>query len=341
MSPSTTPLASQIKAVGLAGGTGGFGLARSLSRNDNLFLTMIVPVSDEGGSSRRLLDSSLVTLPPGDAAQAVAAMARGQEELISLLPFRLMGDSPLSKHSIANLLIAGLEQKYGGDFKAALDALCHICGVRGRVLPVSQRVRLGIERQGGQITIGEDEIDEQRDDQLPPIIRIFHQPTAELDPDAAQAIAEADVVIVGPGSFATSVGSILATNGMTQALARSHAKIIGVANLANEAGHTSGWTAHDYGAHYQKMLAPAKLDVLIVNSGRPPAEVLQRYQAEGEELVEVGEQTGDYQTIEADMLASTAFTQSANDAVKRSLLRHDTYMLQSVIMLAMRRLGIY
>ena len=148
---------------------------------------------------------------------------------------------------------------------------------------------------------------------------------------------------MGPGSFATSFGSIAATKGLKECLVKSSAKKIAVSNVANEAGHTSGWCAHDYGFNFQKLIAPVHLDMLIANTGRPPGEVVEQYQSEGEELVPIGhkEQSMTYRTIEADILATSAFFQSENDAVKRSLLRHDTYMLQAVILLALRQLGVY
>jgi uncharacterized cofD-like protein len=210
-------------------------------------------------------------------------------------------------------------------------------------LPISDRVQLGIERSDGSTVMGEDNIDEQREAQLPPIVRIFHDPVAELDKDAAYAISQADAIIMGPGSFATSFGSIVTTKGVPEALAESTAKKIAVANVANEAGHTSGWTAHDYGYNFQKLIAPAHLDLLIANTGRPPAQVLEQYQREGEELVEIGQQAAgtSYSTIETDILAASTTVQSKNDAVKRSLLRHDTYLLQAVVMLGLRQLGVY
>lgn len=194
---------------------GGHGLAASLTalRRITDRLTAVVTVADDGGSSGRLR-AELNCLPPGDLRMALAALCGDDESgrtWADVLQYRFPGDGSLGGHAIGNLLIAGLWQRFGGDPVAGLDMVARLLGARGRVLPMSA-VPLEIEAEVvGLDPLVPDEVGRLRGQhqvaQTRAEVRTVRlHPT---DPPAAeqslQAVRDADWLILGPGSWFTSV----------------------------------------------------------------------------------------------------------------------------------------
>ena len=270
------------------GGTGLPALLGGLKSNPWLRLNAVVTMFDSGGSSGQLRDE-LGVLPPGDVLKCALALARNEGEarrvLLSRLP-TLEHHARLAGHTGGNLLLSMMEQ-YSGDFLAAVDGLRALLGCKGRVWPVSvEPASVCAEYGDGSQTRGEVEVDagQSRGHQ---VRRIWLEPEASIHPAVAEAITQFDAVIIGPGSFFTSLIPPLLVRGVPEALAVMKGPVILIANLLTEGGGMSGFTAAD-AARWVSAAIRRPVDVVIANTGRPSAEGLARYAAEHKEPLELG-----------------------------------------------------
>ena len=270
------------------GGTGLPSLLGGLKSNPWLHLNAVVTMFDSGGSSGQLRDE-LGVLPPGDVLKCALAMARNEGEarrvLLARLPTLEQHDR-LAGHTGGNLLLSMMEQ-YSGDFLAAVDALRALLGCKGRVWPVSiEPASLCAQYGDGTQTRGEVEVDagQRRGHQ---VRRLWLEPQVSIHPAVADAIRKFDAVVIGPGSFFTSLMPPLLVRGVKEALAEVRGPIILIANLLTEGGGMAGFTAADAAQLVSEAVA-RPVDVVIANTGRPSAEALVRYAAEHKEPLELG-----------------------------------------------------
>lgn len=248
---------------------GGHGLAATLSALKHLSwrLTAVVTVADDGGSSGRLREEFAV-LPPGDLRMALSALCDDTEwgrTWRDVLQHRFHSGGALDEHSLGNLLILALWQQLGDDV-AALDWVGRLLGARGRVLPmaavpleIEATVRLGAEHavvRGQQHVAVTDGIVEQ--------VRLLPaDPPAR--PEAVAAVRDADWVVLGPGSWYTSVIPHLLVPELADAIIGTPAHRALVLNLSPQRGETAGMTAADH-VHTLHRHAPGlRLDVVIAD----------------------------------------------------------------------------
>ena len=271
------------------GGTGLPSLLGGLKTNPWLRLNAVVTMFDSGGSSGVLRDE-LGVLPPGDVLKCALALARNEGEarrvLLSRLP-TLEQHARLGGHTGGNLLLSMMEQ-YSGDFLAAVDGLRALLGCRGRVWPVSvEPASVCAEYGDGSQTRGEVEVDagQSRGHQ---VRKIWLEPQAAIHPAVADAIRDFDAVIIGPGSFFTSLMPPLLVRGLPEALATVRGPIILISNLLTEGRGMSGFTAAD-AARWVSHAINRPVDVLVANTGRPAADAVARYAAEHKEPLPLGD----------------------------------------------------
>src|SRR6187397_529452 len=272
----------------VGGGTGLPSLLGGLKANPWLHLNAVVTMFDSGGSSGQLRDE-LGVLPPGDVLKCALALARNEGEarrvLLARLPMLEQHDR-LAGHTGGNLLLSMMEQ-YSGDFLAAVDALRSLLGCRGRVWPVSvEPGSLVAEYSDGTTSHGEVEVD-ARQSRGHQVRKLWLEPTVSIHPTVADAIRSFDAVIIGPGSFFTSLMPPLLVRGVKEALAAVRGPIILIANLLTEGGGMSGFTAAD-AARWVSRAIERPVDVVIANTGRPSKETLARYAAEEKLPLELG-----------------------------------------------------
>jgi uncharacterized cofD-like protein len=272
----------------VGGGTGLPSLLGGLKGNPWLRLNAVVTMFDSGGSSGQLRDE-LGVLPPGDVLKCALALARNEGEarrvLLARLPTLEQHDR-LAGHTGGNLLLSMMEQ-YSGDFLAAVDGLRSLLGCRGRVWPVSvEPGSLVAEYDDGTTSRGEVEVDarQARGDQ---VRKLWLEPAVSIHPAVADAIRTFDAVIIGPGSFFTSLMPPLLVRGLKEALAHVPGPIILIANLLTEGRGMSGFTAAD-AAEWVSTAIDRPVDVVIVNDGRPSARAVTRYAAEHKEPLSLG-----------------------------------------------------
>ena len=200
------------------GGTGLPSLLGGLKSNPWLDADAVVTMFDSGGSSGVLRDE-LGVLPPGDILKCALALSRNAREARRVLLARLptLEHARLGGHTGGNLLLS-MMQRYSGDFLDAIDGLRALLGCRGRVWPVSvQQASVCAEYGDGSVTRGEVEVDAgQSSGRL--VKRIWLEPPVAIHPAVAKAIGEFDAVIIGPGSFYTSLMPIFLVRGVAEAL---------------------------------------------------------------------------------------------------------------------------
>ena len=273
----------------VGGGTGLPSLLGGLKTNPWLTLNAVVTMFDSGGSSGQLRDE-LGVLPPGDVLKVALALARNEGEarrvLLSRLPTLEQHDR-LAGHTGGNLLLSMMEQ-YSGDFLAAVDGLRALLGCRGRVWPVSiEPASICAEYGDGTQTRGEVEVDAGQS-RGHDVRRVWLEPDVPIHPAVAEAIRDFDAVIIGPGSFFTSLMPPLLVRGVKQALGEMRGPIILIANLLTEGRGMAGFTAAD-AARWVSQAIGRPVDVVIANTGRPSIEALKRYEAENKLPLELGE----------------------------------------------------
>ena len=277
-----------LKVGCFGGGTGLPSLLGGLKTNPWLELNAVVTMFDSGGSSGQLRDE-LGVLPPGDVLRCALALARNEREarrvLLSRMP--MPEHARLRGHTGGNLLLSMME-RYSGDFLAAVDGLRALLGCQGRVWPVSiQQASLCAEYADGSHTRGEVEVDAGQIGGKA-IRRMWLEPEASLHDAAAAAIPTFEAVIVGPGSFYTSLLPIFLVKGAAEAVRQVRGPIIVVTNLVTEGRGMASFTAGEAVRRMGDVLGRA-IDVVIVNTARPGEEILARYRPEHKHPLEIGD----------------------------------------------------
>ena len=270
------------------GGTGLPSLIGGLKHNPWVHVHAVVTMFDSGGSSGQLRDQ-LGVLPPGDVLKCALALARNESEARRILLSRLPGleGGRLGGHTSGNLLLSMMEQ-YSGDFLAAVDSLRNLLDCDGHVWPISvEHASLCGEYEDGSQTKGEVAVDEAQT-QGRRITRIWLEPEVRIHPPVADAIQTFDAVVIGPGSFFTSLMPILLVKGVPAVLRGVSGPFVLVANILTEGRGMKGFTAGDAVRHVSNAIG-RPVDVVVVNSGYPTPEALDRYVAEDKELLPAGD----------------------------------------------------
>jgi uncharacterized cofD-like protein len=234
----------------------------------------VVTVADDGGSSGRIR-REMPVLPPGDLRMALAALAGTDgrtRSMTALLQHRFGGNGVLAGHSVGNLVLTGLTELYGGDAVRALDELGGLLGARGRVLPMAA-VPLDLVARVASV----DPDDPARERTIrgqvaiaatPGRVRAIRVSPADPPVHAAvlDAIAAADVVTLGPGSWYTSVLPHLLVPRLRAALAASSARVVVVLNLEPQVGETDGFSPEQHLRVLQAHLGGVALHTVIADA---------------------------------------------------------------------------
>ncbi|MDI3538056.1 MAG: hypothetical protein PWP12_362 [Bacillota bacterium] len=270
------------RVVALGGGTGLSTLLRGLKEyTDNI--TAIVTVTDTGGSSGRLREE-LGVLPPGDIRNCLVALADTEPLMERLFQHRFTAGTGLAGHSFGNLFLVTMTEVVG-DFELAIKETSRVLAVRGQVLPSTlTSTTLEAEYADGSRARGETNI--VRPGQT--IRRLtLDPPDSRPLPEALEAIAQADLIVLGPGSLYTSVIPNLLVRGIAEAIRKSRALKVYVANLMTQPGETEGYTAADHVRALIEHGGDGVVEWVLVNNERAAPEVLSRYREEGAEPVKI------------------------------------------------------
>ena len=238
-------------------------------------LTGIVSVADDGGSSGRLRRDYGV-LPPGDVRNCLLALAAGGTTLSGIFGYRFDGNGGLGGHSLGNLILTALARQEV-DFTRAVDRAGRVLAVRGRVMPSTlDDVSLLAEFEDDSRILGESSIALARR----PIRRVLLRPkTARACPEARQAIEQADLVTLGPGSLYTSVIPVVLIRDLVRAIVRSGARVVLIMNLMTEPGETDGYTAADVLLALRRHAPDLPIHDVLLNDAPIPAALTGPYAA--------------------------------------------------------------
>ena len=253
------------KIVAVGGGTGLSTMLKGIKKLTNN-ITAVVTVGDDGGSSGRLRQEMGI-LPPGDIRNCIAALADDEDLVTKLFQYRFKTGEGLEGHSFGNLFLTALCSITGNMVRAVQES-SKVLNIRGRVLPSTlDDMKLSAEMEDGTIVEGESNIPETGKK----IKRLFTVPAhCKPLPEVIQAIKEADLIILGPGSLYTSVIPNLLISEISEAISKSSAKKIYVCNIMTQPGETTGYTASD---HIQAILDhagyPNMVQAVMVNNSLP------------------------------------------------------------------------
>ena len=266
------------KIVAVGGGTGLSTMLRGLKKYTRN-LTAIVTVADDGGGSG-MLRRDMGMPPPGDIRHCMEALANTEPIMERLLTYRFTEGS-LAGQSFGNLILAALNG-VTGSFEEAVSQMSHVLAITGRVIPVtSADVQLEAVFENGTRVVGESKIynfKKEQDCRISHVALIPERP-APL-PAALEAIGEADLILLGPGSLYTIVIPNLLVDGVSQAIAQSDAPKIYVCNIMTQEGETEGYTAAD---HLEALLAhgvPGLVDLCLANCAPVHPGLVEKYREE-------------------------------------------------------------
>lgn len=262
----------QPRIVIIGGGTGLPVLLRGLKQFP-VDITAIVTVADDGGSSGRLRED-LDIPPPGDIRNVLAALSDVEPLVEKMFQHRFLTAGELSGHSLGNLIIAAMTS-ITGNFVHAIQEMSKVLNVRGKVLPAAnQSVVLHAMMEDGSIVSGESKIPFSGKR----IQKVFLSPRDIRPlPDAIQAIRQADLIILGPGSLYTSILPNLLVPKIGDEVCRSQAKKVYICNLMTQAGETHGYTASDHVRAIYDHMNCAFINAILVNNKDVPAYIQERY----------------------------------------------------------------
>ena len=288
------------RVVALGGGTGLSTLLRGLKeyvarRSDEhptsdrpiSELTAVVTVTDDGGSSGRLRRENRV-LPPGDIRNCMVALSKDEALLGRLFQYRFHAGRGLVGHNFGNLFLAALTH-VTGDFAEAVRVSSRVLAIRGRIFPSTlSNVQLVAKLANGKTVHGETRITASRT----PIERVSLSASAvKAFPAVIDAIEEADLIILGPGSLYTSILPTLLIPEIAAAIAKSSAPRVYIANLMTQPGETTQYSQADHLRAVRAHTPKPVVDWVVANRQAISPEVARRYRRKGaaQVIVDLGE----------------------------------------------------
>ena len=267
------------------------------------YLTAVVTVADDGGSSGRLRQE-LGVAPPGDVRNCLVALA-GRRRLAEVFNYRFEAPGDLNDHSVGNIIIAALADM-AGDFCEGVEQAARFLRIKGTVFPAAtESLTLVVRYADGTVIRGESVVHETGKE----VAEVAVEPAGvSAPPGVVEAIGVADVLVLGPGSLFTSTIPALLGGGVREAMADFAGPVVYVANVMTQPGETGGYTVSDHVRAITAHVGPVVTNVLV-HSGGLPSKLLARYAEEDAAPVEV-----DYEVLrgmglrvrEADLLSKDA-----------------------------------
>ncbi len=315
------PHRRQPRIVAIGGGHGLSAMLRGLKRYTRN-ITAIVTVADDGGGSG-MLREDLGMLPPGDIRNCIMALANTEPTMRQLLNYRF-SEGSLAGQSFGNLFLAAMNG-ISGSFDEAVHRMGDVLAITGKVLPVTnQDVHLEAEFHDGSRVLGESKIFYAKKINNSRIRKVRLVPERpEALPESVQAILDADIIVIGPGSLYTSIIPNFLVHGIADAVRRSHACKIYVLNIMTQDGETDGYDADDHVRAILEHAGPGVIEVCIANSTPVPPSVMEPYTKEGvtqlelrrEDLEQMGLLVRDF-----PLLAPGRYIRHNSEALARAIL---------------------
>jgi len=328
------------KIVVIGGGTGTYSVLSGLKHYTDQ-LTAIVTMADSGGSAKKERDDWGL-LPSSDIRKSLIALADISTEdnliLRELFQYRYSEGKGISGITFGNLFLIALTKLLKSQDKA-IEKAGEILKIKGRVLPVTlSQIDLVAKYADGTEVVGEHFIDEPHHNGTIAISQLYTRPKAEITEKAKEAIMDADIIIIGPGGFYTTILANFVIQGVAEAVKKSKAKKIFILNLMTEYGQTYGFTAYRFLSELDRYFPVDNLDYVVINKTALPESVLKRYHKyRAEPVLNDIPKNQPYKIIEADLLSPDIIKHQKGDTLRRSLIRHNP---EKVALTCMRLVGL-
>ena len=303
------------KVVIIGGGTGLSVMLRGMKHIDDIQLSAIVTVADDGGSTGRIRDSYQIPAM-GDIRHVMCAMAEEESIFTDLMNYRFGGEGDIAGHNLGNLLLLALSQTTGS-FMGAIRTFSRVLKVRGKIIPSTlEIVTLFAIMEDGTIVRGEDNIPKFRNH----IDRVFYQRDIKATKESLEAIREADLIIYGIGSLYTSIMPNLIIDEIRNELIANPCRKVYFCNAMSQPGETDHYSLED---HVNAILHHAyadAVDIVVTNNNTFSKEMLDKYSAMGSAPIPIREQRHPYLVLQRDLM-------NMDDA----LIRHDSQKVKAVV----------
>lgn len=264
------------KVVVIGGGTGLPVILKGL-RNQNVDITAVVTVADDGGSSG-VLRNYINVVPPGDIRNVLVSMSDMPQLTLDIFQYRFdSSDSFFAGHAIGNLIIAALAEMKSGVFEAVQE-LSKMMHVNGHVYPAANEpLVLNAEFMDGSFVAGESEITAAHNK----IKRVWVTPSDDSDGHSAEAVQEvidaimnADQIVIGPGSLFTSILPNLMIENVGKAVCETQAEVIYICNIMTQLGETDAMTDADHVRILNRHLGQNFVNTILVNTTEVPEDYM-------------------------------------------------------------------
>ena len=298
------------KVVIIGGGTGLSVMLRGMKHIDDIQLSAIVTVADDGGSTGRIRDSYQIPAM-GDIRHVMCAMAEEESIFTDLMNYRFGGEGDIAGHNLGNLLLLALSQTTGS-FMEAIRTFSRVLKVRGKIIPSTlEIVTLFAIMEDGTIVRGEDNI---------PKFRNHIDRDIKATKESLEAIREADLIIYGIGSLYTSIMPNLIIDEIRNELIANPCRKVYFCNAMSQPGETDHYSLED---HVNAILHHAyadAVDIVVTNNNTFSKEMLDKYSAMGSAPIPIREQRHPYLVLQRDLM-------DMDDA----LIRHDSQKVKAVV----------
>jgi uncharacterized cofD-like protein len=318
-------MTSPLRIVAIGGGTGLSALLQGLKKYAQpaapaIEITAVVTVTDDGGSSGRLRREFEI-LPPGDIRNCMVALSEDEALLSRLFQYRFQNGRGLKGHSFGNLFLTALT-RVTGDFHEAVKVSSEVLRIAGNIYPATAKnIMLEATLENGRRVTGETRISKSRS----PISRIRLRPGKCLPlPATLKAIANADLITLGPGSLFTSIIPNLLVEGVAKAIRRSPAVKAYFVNLMWQPGETMTFRASDHVRAIYNHSAAGLLDYAIVNTGSVRPALRRKYASQQVMPVDVDREALarlGLEVVAGNLLHESASVRHNPDAVAAVVLR--------------------
>lgn len=282
----------------IGGGTGLSVILRGLKQIEDVHISAIVTVADDGGSTGRLRRQFHIPAM-GDIRNVMVALAEEETLFSHLMNYRFDGeDSDIGGHNLGNLILTALSEE-NGNFMDAIAAISKVLNVKGDIIPATtQVITLFAKMIDGTIVRGESNIP-NFDNRIQ---KVYYEEEVIATPQAIQALADADLIVIGIGSLYTSVIPNLIIEGITDAIRSSKAKCVYFCNAMTQPGETDNYSLEDHVEAIEAHSYKGIIQTVFAYEDDISDEILSRYNLEGSTPVLMRENEHDYDVIEEELL---------------------------------------
>ncbi len=307
------------RVVVIGGGHGQSTICRGIKKIENIDITAIVTVADDGGSTGRLRRQFHIPAM-GDIRSVLISLAESESLLSTLMDYRFEGnpddhESDISGHNLGNLILTALTQQCGSFFEA-VQKIGKVLNVEGNIVPATTEViTLYANMEDGTVVKGEANIPDCNNH----IRRVFYDTDVKATPEAVKAIQKADLIIYGIGSVYTSILPNVIIPGISKALNSTKAERVYFCNAMTQPGETDGYNVEE---HVQALIDHGTpVDAVIVPiEEKLPAKIVKRYIQEGSTPVTIEKKKHPYKIIKRDLLDFS-----------NQLIRHDSDKIRETV----------